>query len=84
MDDVKEKGINPVSPLGEGEPEPTPAPGAAAYPGYDRPVGRKFHRFPKVVPPSVGRLGSSTLIPFPGPLERRIRRAKDNSSDSTS
>jgi hypothetical protein len=62
MDDVKEKGINPVLPLGKDEPEPTSVQGVAAYPGYDRPVGRKFHRFPKVVPPSIRTAEDANVI----------------------
>lgn len=36
MDEGKDKGINPVEPLGADEPEPTPAGGVTGYPGYKK------------------------------------------------
>lgn len=52
MTDVTNKDINPIEPLGEGEPEPTPVEGPIEYPGYQR--RGKIIQFP-LRPPTAGR-----------------------------
>jgi len=67
MTDESKKGINPVSPLGEGEPEPTPAERTTRYTGHRYPrTGPHTVQFP-IVHPNAGRPENTKLVRFPNP-----------------
>ncbi len=74
MDEGKDKGINPVEPLGKNEPEPTPTGGQIQYPGDER-RGQRI-QFP-LVGPNVGRRDSKVVH------LSVVRNAKNNPPDGS-